>query len=178
MGCGSRNFGKEWIHIDGGNYEHLDYKDITKLEFGDNTVDLIYASHVIQYFDRADIIPILKEWIRVLKPKGILRVAVPDFEVVARLYLLGNEHGNYNLDYFLEPLYGKMEMGDKLIYHKTIYDYKSLRTLLSNIGLSSIHIWDWRQTEHTKFEDYGQIHLPYTNKNSGTLISLNMEGEK
>ena len=178
MGCGEKDFGKEWIHIDGGDYSHLNHHDITKLKFEDNTVDLIYASHVLQYFDREEVIPILKEWTRVLKTKGTLRIAVPDFEVVARLYLLGNQFGNYNLDYFLDSLYGKMKMGDKVIYHKTSYDYKSLRNLLTNIGLNNIHLWDWRQTEHTKFEDCGQIHLPYANKNSGTLISLNMEGKK
>ena len=32
LGCGWRNFGPEWIHIDGGDYEHLDYSDITKLK--------------------------------------------------------------------------------------------------------------------------------------------------
>ena len=62
MGCGWRNFGSDWIHIDGGDYDHLDYKDITKLEFEDNTVDLIYASHVIEYFDREEAINLLLEF--------------------------------------------------------------------------------------------------------------------
>ena len=47
--CGWRNFGKDWIHIDGGDYDHLDYNNITKLEFKNESVDLIYASHVIEY---------------------------------------------------------------------------------------------------------------------------------
>ena len=51
MGCGWRNFGDDWIHIDGGDYNHLDYYDITKLEFKNNTADLIYASHVLEYFN-------------------------------------------------------------------------------------------------------------------------------
>ena len=28
IGCGWRNFGKGWIHIDGGDYDHLDSSDI------------------------------------------------------------------------------------------------------------------------------------------------------
>ena len=28
LGCGWRDFGKDWIHIDGGDYSHLDFKDI------------------------------------------------------------------------------------------------------------------------------------------------------
>ena len=31
IGCGWRDFGKDWVHIDGGDYPHLDSKDITKL---------------------------------------------------------------------------------------------------------------------------------------------------
>jgi hypothetical protein len=29
LGCGWRDFGSEWIHIDGGDYSHMNYKDIT-----------------------------------------------------------------------------------------------------------------------------------------------------
>ena len=28
LGCGWRNFGKDWIHVDGGDYDHLDNNDI------------------------------------------------------------------------------------------------------------------------------------------------------
>ena len=51
LGCGWRNFGDDWVHIDGGDYEHLNHNDITKLPYEDETVDLIYASHVLEYFD-------------------------------------------------------------------------------------------------------------------------------
>ena len=77
MGCGWRNFGSEWTHIDGGNYDHLDSHSITHLNYEDNTVDLIYASHVLEYFDREEVSEVLEEWYRVLKPGGILRLAVP-----------------------------------------------------------------------------------------------------
>ena len=71
MGCGWRKFGEDWIHIDGGDYDHLDYKDIFNLPYEDNTVDLIYASHVIEYFDTQEVKIVLKEWKRVLKKDGI-----------------------------------------------------------------------------------------------------------
>ena len=50
LGCGWRNFGKDWYHVDGGDYEHLDSNDIFNLPFNDNSVDLIYASHIIGYY--------------------------------------------------------------------------------------------------------------------------------
>ena len=62
LGCGWRNFGKDWYHIDGGDYSHLDSHDILNLPFDNGTVDLIYASHVIEYFDREEIVGILNKW--------------------------------------------------------------------------------------------------------------------
>ena len=52
LGCGKRNFGTDWVHIDGGDFPHLQSNDITNLPFDDESVDLIYASHVIEYFNR------------------------------------------------------------------------------------------------------------------------------
>ena len=117
LGCGWRDFGKDWLHIDGGDYPHLDplHQDLTNLHsIKDNSVDLIYASHVLEYFDRTEVIAVLKEWHRVLKPGATLRLAVPDFEVMIGLYY------EYMIDLkdILGPLYGKMEMGNKTIYHK------------------------------------------------------------
>ena len=37
----------------------------------DNSVDLIYASHVIEYFDPIEVVEVLKDWKRVLKTDGI-----------------------------------------------------------------------------------------------------------
>ena len=93
LGCGWRDFGKDWIHIDNGDYEHLTHKsNVTNLSmFQDNSVDLIYASHVIAYFDRKEILEVLSEWNRVLKPNGILRLATPDFGIMVDLYHMNGE---------------------------------------------------------------------------------------
>ncbi len=87
LGCGSKNFGNKWTHIDGGDYEHLEGADITKLKFKDRSVDVIYASHVFEYFDREKAVSLLNEWFRVLKVGGILRIAVPDFHQISKLYI-------------------------------------------------------------------------------------------
>tara|TARA_Y100001938_G_scaffold133132_1_gene192182 strand:+ start:2173 stop:2736 length:564 start_codon:yes stop_codon:yes gene_type:complete len=179
LGCGWRNFGGDWIHIDGGDYEHLDHNDITKLPYEDETVDLIYASHVLEYFDREEAIDVLTEWTRVLKKGGVLRIAVPDFESMAIMYVMGkNTLDNTKLSSFLGPLYGKMQMGDDIIYHKTVYDFEELSTLLSSAGIQNIARYDWRDTEHCDFDDHSQAYIPHMDKDNGTLISLNVEGTK
>ena len=134
LGCGKRNFGSEWIHIDGGSFEHLDSNNILKLDFEDNSVDIIYASHVLEYFDREEAWLVLKEWYWVLVPGGILRLAVPNFEAMANLYV----ENKCNLQQIIGPMYGRMKMDDSYIYHKTVYDKSSLSELLLSAGFKNI----------------------------------------
>ena len=174
LGCGWRNFGKDWYHIDGGDYSHLDSHDILNLPFDNGTVDLIYASHVIEYFDREEIVGILNKWKSKLKQGGILRLAVHNFQEIARLYCAQG----FGLDNFLGPLYGKMDMGGKTIYHKTTYDFEGLKFILNKCGFSNIDYYNWRDTEHSEFDDHSQCYLPHMDKDNGTLMSLNMECKK
>lgn len=174
LGCGVRDFGPDWVHIDGAQYPHNRWHDVTKLRYEDNNVSLIYASHLIAYFDRTEIVPILKEWYRVLKPGGILRLATPDAEALCDVYKYKT-----GLESVLGPLYGKMQLGDKTIYHKTVYDLADLMEVLSNVGFTNIHQYDHRLTDHPntgdrsdKYDDCSAAHI------NGTLISLNVEATK
>ena len=171
MGCGWRNFGKDWIHIDGGSYEHLDYNNINVLPFEDNSIDLIYASHVIEYFDLIEINTLLKEWNRVLKKGSTLRVAVPDFSVMAQLYV----DKKYNLNNFIGPIFGRMKMGEDFIYHKVVYDIDLLTKMLNDNKFVNVKKYDWKLTDHSHFDDHSQAYLPHMDKDNGTLISLNIE---
>lgn len=174
IGCGKRNFGKSWVHIDGANYNHIDYHDITKLKFDNESVDLIYASHVLEYFDRDEAINLLLEWKRVLKTGAILRIAVPDFESMSKLYT----DKKIKLNQILGPLFGKMNMNNNFIYHKTVYDFDNLYELLNSVGMNNISKYDWRKTDHSMFDDHSQAYIPHMDKDNGTLISLNIQGIK
>src|SRR3989304_60901 len=112
LGCGKRDFGKEWIHIDGGDFSHLHSHDIVNLPFENSSADLIYASHILEYFDREEVNTVLSNWYKVLKPNGILRLAVPDFYNMAFLYMYEGE----KLESLLGPLYGKIKMGNSQVY--------------------------------------------------------------
>lgn len=171
IGCGKRNFGSDWIHIDGAIFPHISWHDITKLPYDPDTVDLIYASHVLEYFDREEVIVVLDEWKRVLKKEGVLRLAVPDFESMANLYV----ENKFQLKSFLGPLYGKMKLNEYSIYHKTVYDYKSIKDVLEQIGFRGVVRYDWKTTSHADIDDHSQAYLPHMDKENGVLISLNVE---
>lgn len=66
-------------------YTPLDIKDgvdAGKLPYANESVDEVYASHVLEHIPHARTALVLQEWRRVLKPGGVLRVAVPDWNVV------------------------------------------------------------------------------------------------
>lgn len=156
IGCGKRDFGPGWTNIDSQQLPHIHCHDVTKLPFPDKSVSYIYSSHLIAYFDRQEIIPILKEWLRVLKPCAKLRIATPDWGVLRRMAVP-----------LLGPLYGKMN--EPPIYHKTVYEYAGLKALLEQVGFTDVGLYDHKKTEHAKFDDHAAAY--YQN----ILISLNVQ---
>jgi predicted SAM-dependent methyltransferase len=178
LGCGKRYI-PGFIHVDLADYPHIDYRrEISKLpDFSDESADLIYCSHALEYFDRFQALDVLAEWRRVLKRGGVLRLAVPDFEALVEVYLAYR-----NLNLIHGPLYGRMAVetpnGEKVFYHKTCYDYESLKHLLESCGFVEVHRYLWRNTVHKDHDDFSQAYIPHMDKEHGKLISLNVEAKK
>jgi len=179
LGCGKRVM-PGFVHIDLADYGHIDYRhDVRTLPmFKDATVSLIYASHIVEHFNADEVVRILQEWRRVLKKGGLLRLAVPDFEALVRVYTKYK-----NLALIRGPLYGKQEAfdADKSFCHKMAYNFSSLKTVLEEAGFINIKRWDWREVfvgEYEGFDDFSQAYIPHMNKETGILISLNVEADK
>ena len=87
IGCGGVILPQPFENLDGRDLPGVDYVgDVYPLDFKDNTFDLVYSSHVLEHFKRELTPKILKEWTRVLKPDGILRISVPSFENLIEIY--------------------------------------------------------------------------------------------
>lgn len=71
----------------GAHVDHVgDALDLSR--FADGTFAEIYASHVLEHFDYVHELPrVLAEWFRVLAPGGVLRLSVPDIDILAHLLL-------------------------------------------------------------------------------------------
>ena len=68
--------------------ENILVHDLSKgIPFGNETVDVVYNSHMLEHLDRDIADGFLKEALRVLKPGGIHRIVVPDLESLCRDYL-------------------------------------------------------------------------------------------
>lgn len=100
----------------------------------DASCDEIRASHVLEHFGHHQVQSVVNEWVRALKPGGVLKVAVPDFEKIASLYLKGAAI----------PTQGFVMGGqsDAMDYHKTIFDRHELTEVLTNAGLVGVTTWE------------------------------------
>ncbi len=102
--------------------------DVSNLHvFGDATVDAIYASNVLEHFVLDKTVTVLREWRRVLKPKGKLYVSVPDFDVAVELY------HRYGLTQWLKfHLWGDQKHA--LNFHYTCFTLATLSKDLTDAG--------------------------------------------
>lgn len=90
------------------------------LPIASNSLDCIAAIHVLQDLAWTEIPPVLQELHRVLRPGGVLRLAVPDLDKAIRAYLAKDAA------YFYVPDRDAQSVGAKLITQMIWYG--SVRT--------------------------------------------------
>ncbi|SRR5579883_627150 len=126
---------------------------IFPLDYPDDSVDEIRASHVLEHFPHRQVIDVLREWVRVLRPGGRMRIAVPDLLVISQKYIAGEP---INVQGYL--MGGQIDAND---FHKCAFDEEALGEVMAAAGLLLIRRWT------SELEDAAA--LP---------ISLNLEGRK
>lgn len=142
--------------------ENLYLHDCRKgLPFGNNSVDYIYSSHFIEHLPRYLTVKFLSECHRILKVDGLIRISVPDLNILVNKYLQNDKKFFENLfarkqnsnlrniaDLFVacfygEELYLKQSFFGQILRlfarnHLWMYDYQSLRSILKEAGFSDV----------------------------------------
>ncbi len=148
------------LNLGGGNQKIPGFINIDRLNgqeafplpaYADGSVDEIRASHILEHFGHREVPEVLKEWVRVLKPGGVLKIAVPDFD-----YLVQHRHDELPLESYL--MGGQSDQND---YHKSIFSERKLRDLMRYVGLTDVTRWQ------SELQDCAS--LP---------VSLNLQGVK
>lgn len=113
--------------------------DLHKLEpFEDNSVDEILAVHVVEHFWRWEVLDILKEWTRVLKPGGKMILECPNLLSACEEFLKNPEaaaSGGPEGQRSMWVFYGDPRWQDPYMVHRWGYTPQSLANLMGEAGL-------------------------------------------
>lgn len=150
------------------NYPKVNIVDIRKkFPYLDNSFDFIYCSQVIEHLQKHDLIKLIEECLRVLKPGGIIRILTPDLEKIIKLYS-SHDLNTFKENDFLESknlcdhfnaiFYPRSHVfTDKRTFttrildflpeqHKYIYDFNTISEMFQKAGYENIKSVETKDT--------------------------------
>ena len=71
---------------------------------------------------------VLSDWVRCLKPEGLMRISVPDVGALTDIYAMDND-----LSKIIGPLLGGQDYPEN--FHYSAFDFNSLKDLMIQCGL-------------------------------------------
>jgi predicted SAM-dependent methyltransferase len=171
-GCGPRIL-PGWVNIDGWAFPGADLiTDLRQpLPFDDASCRMIFTEHVFEHIDAGFRLPVLREFLRLLQPDGILRIVVPDCKQFVDAYLRRDEDWFHTI---LGSPTGGAEGLNRVFTmhtHRVIDDWESLSAVLRKAGFS--------HTERSSLNGSAVPELRIDNKEPGrALCSLYVEAQR
>lgn len=172
IGTGAQGFRLEGYTTIDISPEHkpdivADASDLSVIASG--SADEFYASHVLEHFPFPRALLVLAEWARVLKPGGVIKIAVPDMEIYADFLLNGHNPfvtmmGVYGAH---APHWGE----DPPQAHHFGYTRRMLVQILAVLGFGEFDFWRSELPEAANTWTYGE-------NQERVGVSLNLSGMK
>lgn len=146
LGAGENRTIPGWTYVDVNENCDLNLDLTQPFTFPNNSVSMIYSSHLLEHFKYSDLENFLKECLRILKAGGVFSAAVPN----ARLYLEAYQ----NPTNFNPALYCRNELAynynSKIDYvnymaymdghHHYMFDEENLVAILNKTGFKSVRL--------------------------------------
>jgi predicted SAM-dependent methyltransferase len=102
------------------------------IPFMDQSIEYAYSSHFLEHLTRTDAVALLQEVYRVLKPGGMLRIAIPDLEFAISLYVRQERERMLRNYFFVE------DKANPFSQHRYMYDFQLLQSALEEEGFVNI----------------------------------------
>lgn len=132
------------------------------IPFSEDSFDVVYHSHFLEHIERRAAIRFLRDCWRVLKPGGILRIVIPDLEILVHAYSASMEEGDAH-EAAIAELFDQMVRSESTgakeqnrwvgrierfirgnaattgENHRWMYDQHSLGSILLQLGFEEVH---------------------------------------
>lgn len=146
LGSGKNRGIAGWTYVDVNMNCDLTLDLTQPLPFPDNSVSIIYSSHLLEHFNYPILINFLEECLRILKPGGIFNAAVPN----ARIYLKAYQYPEaFDSDTYCryEPAYhynSKIDYINYIAYmdgqHQYLFDEDNIVAILKKIPFKNVRL--------------------------------------
>lgn len=130
---------------------------IDALPFADGAVETLYASHVLEHYlevrPRRTVAALLRSWCDLLAPGGVIYLAVPDFEALARIYASPGAAPSVRATVLAAVFGGHRHEWDR---HYAGYCREKLTGLLTEAGFSDVATFEPFANDETRHAIGGQ----------------------
>ena len=154
LGCGPNHM-DGWVNIDlEAEYEpDLQHDLSTGLPYADDSVDLVYSEHFFEHLPLAAGYALMQECHRVLRPGGVLRIAMPDLESTVHAYL-GDWRAQAWVAAFprIDTAARMLNIGMREWGHEYVYDLEDLTLRLRSIGFGDVRPAPWGVSRHAELQ--------------------------
>jgi predicted SAM-dependent methyltransferase len=158
-----------WEVLDARAGPHVDHvgNALDLSRFADGSFAEVYASHVLEHFDyKHELLAALAEWHRVLAPGGVLRLSVPDIDILAHLLLQRQTLSVMERFQVMRMIFGGHSHEHD--HHRVGLNQDFLSAFLDRAGFTPLQ----RVARHALFDDTSETVF------AGTPISLNVNAFK
>jgi SAM-dependent methyltransferase len=122
----------------------------------DGSASAVFSSHMVEHLEAGEVRHFLSEAFRVLKPTGVMRLALPDLQLAVANYLSDKQGGDERAaDAFITYLYLRPEVHGSGLHrvlvrllhrpHLWMYDFDSLAARIKDAGFVDITRCEYRQ---------------------------------
>lgn len=127
----------------------------------DNSLEVVYHSHMLEHLTNNEGIEFLRECNRVLQPGAIMRLLVPDLESFSKKYVEGDDFffdayrkEALDNDSNLYPTRGAIFMGMLHNHgHKMGYDFETLQYVLKQTGFTNVKKTMFQESQLTDIQE-------------------------
>ena len=168
IGAGNKKGKNDWITLDLNTECDLYWDLLLPLPFPDNSIDMIYSSHVLEHFYYRDLIKLLENCHQVLKENGKISICVPDASTYVKAYLNPKE---FDFDNFFQykPAFNFHSEIDYINYiaymdghHRHMFDSKNLIAILEKMGFKNARLRELDLSLDKPELDYESIYAEAT----------------